>query len=615
MSCFDAVLDRLTAQRSSWTREFQEMVDASLPGNLTHLYNQVVGPASDITAYTVDALYNGLEGIVMDQVEGIMNQFLFIFTYSDEIQIALFRKLSNTLKDYVQTRITLVNQVDNTTQNMIRLLDRLSPSDNTEIVRQVTRSERTLQTAINYLKAVEGGLRSHPPVSFQGYLEHAGANVEAAINILGGGGFNDLPLEDIPDAIDQYAKNTEEYYRLAITGLLDGLNSLASALSVTIPGGFTIGALTGLNLVDLTGNNTLSGIGPKIKSTAQLAVAFPFHIATLNHLIDASYNRVHNIRTAVEDIRNNMSTQLNTAAVSRGNYSELYTYRILWVGQLNLVSTMIGNNRGSLFGDMQTITNDLINNVNAITGIINYLARPNYIKDINAQIEGMARTTSIMIPSLFAAVANANSHARARSYLYDIKIHCNLVRKQDTELLAVLRLLDVDLINNPDVDHAMEMLTAWEEHLGDMWAHAMGIDDGSAAARVAGLLTPGVISNIAAPLFNVTDDTLSNILDDEGFGYDDLSNGNFFGSLGQSLASLVECAEEHNTATSVTEPPDGSAFLNEAEALNVDTNQSVQNSLICMNTKVTNNTLMTYILPDPSIDETFVEDYFEEGIL
>jgi hypothetical protein len=615
MSCLDSVVHRLEEQRSAWDLEFQEMVTASLPGNLGYLYNRTTMASSDFATYALNQVYNNVETSVQNQVQGIANQLIDIFTYSDSIQIALFMRLSATLKMYVENRVSLTNSIATIANQMLAILNSIVPNDYDDIVDEVTAARNHLQRTVNYLKAVETGLLSLPPIGFYGYVDQADSSVQLAINVLNGdNSTSGLSLSEIPGALLDYIDDQQEQARISLMGLMDGLKTLATTVSVDIPDMYLVGSLAGLNLASLTSNNTLGGQNPKIKSTAQLMVAFPFHVATLNHVINASYQRVRSLRTLAEETKASMTSKLNSSSASRGDYTELYGYRVAWVGELNLISTMLGNSRNSIFGTLQTTTNDLITNVNNITSIIAYLGRPNYIRDINKQTEKMRAVTATMIPSILASVASPNSHARAKAYLFDLIVHCNIQRQQDAELLHLLQSSETHAIDNDLVAASMEQLASLEAEMGSTLADAWGVSTGTAVAQVASVLSPGIISNIAAPLFSAQDTALVNVLGDADLGYDDLVGGSLFGGIGQSITSLLACNDSFNTPTNYVELISGPDTLPKPESALIDRNQSVQNTELCMRTRANNNTIVSITIQDPSIDEVLLEDEFETGI-
>jgi len=608
MSCLDTVKDRLTEQRDAWTRELNQVVSASFSGALNNLTNEIMNLGSNIASSLVDQAWSSVEDLVRDHVSNIANQLVSIFTFSDSIQIALFRRLSLTLQDYVAKRRVIVDDIRETVNGMLNLLNRISQQSLAQIVRDVESSSKDLESAILLLKAIERGLSSSPPFANNGYLGSAHNKIRSAKDVL----LDDsLELPDImvrpseyfdllENSINEYVDDKIKYYGYIFAGLAKGLERLAKKTSSEIPGYYLVGLLSGLNFTG-NKNNSLGGVDPKIKSTAQLVVAFPFHMSTLNHLINASYNRVKGLRESAEDIKSEMDTALNSISIVNGDYSELYGYRIGWVSKLNPLVQISSPTEG-IFGSMDTTTNYLISNLNAINEIINYLGTPNYIKNINQASEKMRKTIAIMIPSLLAAITNVESYNRAKAYLGDILVSCNVLDRQDSELLSKLSLINTPETDNQYVDDAMNILNELEEKLGSFLSEKWGISNGSAVAQVASILSPGIISSVSSPLFNVQDNVLNSVLGDSGLGFTDMLSGEF-GGIGASLASLANCADNEGV-----ELPDGPDILPAPEAALVDSSQSIGNARVSLTARLRNNNITKLVFTDMSINETLIED-------
>lgn len=612
MSCSDSIKARLQEQRDSWAQEFSAVVGASLPGNISNLFNNLLNDSSSYVSNYINQAYGNLEQLALETIQQAATELVEWFTLSDEIQIALFVRLSGTLKEYLQKRQELNSRLQIVVLGLRTILQEMDPRQDDEIVRIVARSKVLLDNAVQYLKAAERGVLSTPPTAFSNFVQYASANIDAAKNIMAGGSVLDFG-DNIQDIVEGLLNipgvNLGERYEVAAKGIIEGLKELALLTTVEIPAAYLVTSLSGLNLGGLLGNNSFDSVDSKIKSTAQLIVAYPFHIATLNHLILASYGKIKRVRETAEQLRDDMESKLNTAAVNRGQYGELFINRPLWTTALSLLNTSA---RQDVFGNFEGVASNLIESVNTINTLIEYLAQPNYIKDINQAVERIKRTFATMIPSMFSALVNADAHTRAINYLNGILINSYALAEQDQDLITLINRVERIQSDNSVVQRAMAALSVLEGRLGSYLSEKWGLNDGTVVAAVASVLSPGVISSAGAPLFNIQHNLLGNVLDDEGLGYEDITGG-LFGGLGNSITSLVECAEAQNSVLQRTNLPDGSDILSPPESTTTDVNQSLQNDLLGQTSRQANNTLVTQKYGDYSTANQIIMEQLEQG--
>lgn len=611
MSCLDSVRNRLTEIDNSFQLEFQSALGASLPGNLQNVFNSYLGSATDAATFFLNQTYASLEELAANVLQETAIALVDMLTFGDALQVALFKRLANTLREYLVNRQTLIQDLRNIVVGLRSLLNEMNPRDYSDIIRIVTQARNKLNVAIEYFKAAERGILSFPPTPYQGFLEGAAFNVDSAKNILGGTPDRNITFEDlIGRAVDFSAIDVGEQYELAARAIVEGVKEIARLISVEIPAAYLISSLSGINFGGLAGGNNIDNYSSKIKSTSQLIVAFPFQITTLNRLLQFSYNKTKRLRQSTEEIRDDITNTLNEVAANPAQYGVLEVSRIPWVVGLNLIYT---GTRQDILGGLDEDVSDLIINLNAINDLINYLAEPGRIKNINRPVERIKRTFATMIPSLFSALVNAGAHRRAINYLNDILVNCHITLEEDQKIID-----RIDTLNNVDVDNqyvedAVAALQRLEDRIGyivgDMW----GIGDGTVVARLASVLSPGIISSIGGGLFNIGDNALDNILGEDGLGYEDLNNS-LFGGLGNSLSSIVECAEANNTIVSRTQVPLGSDIVDTAEGTTIDVAQNLQNTVQAQTVRQDNNSLITENFDDISTDAVLMAPLYEDGV-
>ena len=299
MSCKEDTIARLQAQRENWGNELTDMLTGAIPNN--PLVNTLAGLAGDLGSYITNQAFQAANEL-LGNVQNIAFAFVNLFTSSDEIQIALYARLNNTLKEYLQNRRIATRKIRTTAQNLISILNSIAPRTDLEIERKVRSAKSSVDSAIRLLDASERGLQESPPTIFRGYTTNAGLSVERAINVLGGTTGSEITgLDDIArqlgDNINNRLQSTEERYRLAAAGISAGIKDFGRALNIDLSLWSIGSSLTGINTSLFGPNDNLKSLSSKVKSTAKLLLYFPFHITALNRIASLEAARLHTIKT------------------------------------------------------------------------------------------------------------------------------------------------------------------------------------------------------------------------------------------------------------------------------------------------------------------------------
>lgn len=570
--CIEALNASLEAKKKELTDDLQTMLSSS-GGDLgdmiaTAAEELLARPATNILGRGLNQLFQGLDEVLaFNPIAEAAAQLMDHITAVEEVQLLLFGRLRDSLVEYLNKRIEMTQKVKRIAHNMLIAVSALPPRAEDEIIGQVRASEANLKNAIRLLEATLQQLQRNPPLYMHSFVVKAGNSVENAINALGGTTGTELIDELNPrladgenpafagpdafvDAITSYVSTQAEQYQVAFFGLRDGFKELADIIAFEDNTYSWFIPIIGVPLLGAK-NNTIAGVSPKIQLMARQIQAFPFQVLTLGYMADAAIGAIRPTKESLEAIREEMVAALNEIARTPSGpfrVGDLYGKKIGWLFRLNTLSVALGNSRVNIFNEVGSDLSNLLEDVNSLYEIIDYLSQPDYIDNINNRVDQIVNLCIRMLPTAIEAFFNPTANAIFKNHLQDLNIHCNILLAQDNNLRGVLNRLDLTDNSNSS---AAEFLQAVDKIFEDMGlgADILGLGSGALLTNITNLAVPGALSSLGAPFINLLngdDSSWSNFADALPFSH------TISGAI-SSWNDMMDCMEAHSVEVGVVQ--------------------------------------------------------------
>ncbi len=569
--CKDYIESRLSARMEEIKADLDSMSSSAgmdLGNMLAGAAEELLArPAANIASQAINMLFQGIdEYLVNNPIAEAAAQLMDIVSATEELQLLLFGRLRDSLVEYLDKRIIMTQKVKRIAQNMLIAASALPPSAEDEIIRQVQSSEANLRNAIRLLEATINQLNRTPPLYMHSFVVRAGDSVESAINVLGGTTGNEIATEfdtdklevgapgivrefgdTIRDTIVPYVENQAEQYKIAFLGIQAGFKDLAETIVFTDKEyGWFIPTIMQIPLLGARGD-TIAGISPKIQFTARQLQIFPFQIVGLNYLVMAALAGITRSKEELEAIQTDMLSELDSVLnrpAGPFRAGNLYGKKLVWLTQLNLASIALGNSRVNIFNEVGSDLSNLLEDINSLYSIIDYLSQPDYIDNINNRVDQIVSLCVRMLPTAVGAFFNPTANAIFKNYLQDLNIHCNILLSQDNNLRSVLNRLDLtDNENGP----AARFMEAYDNMLATMGLEDMFNIGGGGLTTLITTLAGGTLTSF-----------INSAVDAAQSGEnwrDSLANNNPFtyimSGASASWRDMVDCMQEHKVTIGV----------------------------------------------------------------
>lgn len=489
--CLTNLTNRFNEQVNQTLNDYQTTFTAGWGSSLARnpLLTRATEAASDIAANTLAQIINRVQEAALGPVNAMIANAMNMITFSDDLQILLFARQVDTLKGYVQNRITKLREAQQLVRRLRDLFDTLDPAREPLIYSILRNARRDLLNAEKALKRVQSGLRRNQ--IYKGSRRAANRYVNQAIYKLGNayvasvsrqtGALTEVTATGEVGApasrvlggitgVDDYFRAIAEdiftsevqRYTAAAEAIGRTLTQLRNIIGVQ-DDAFGYASALGINVQVLNAPTNIEALSGKIKLSATGLAVFPFHILTLNTLLNHYADRVDNYLRRIQEVSSDMAEVIEGGP---SNVIEANTKRLEFLTRLEIIATISGDSTNSPLSAFDETTARLAEDVASINNIIVYLNTDKRINNINQYAIKAKQHFIAFIPIGPAAVFVPTAYAPALRHLNAMISQFGRQLEQDTRLLSILSSLNITDAVNPAVQEAIERLDSFLEEMG-----------------------------------------------------------------------------------------------------------------------------------------------------